>query len=225
MSRTKDYYIVIDTETCPIDRTIKGCDKNNGFVYDCGWAVIDRNGNIYKTTSFVNSDIFFEKTLMTSAYYKSKIPNYWNDIKNGSRVLTSLYSIRQALNSDIKEYNVKRIYAFNHPFDVAVLNRTVRWVTKSKIRYFYPYGIEIHDIMKSARQILAKSRNYKKFCEDNNYLTKNNKPNCKAETVYRYITKNNDFIESHTGLEDVLIEAEILKTCFKRHKKMNTKIY
>jgi hypothetical protein len=79
--------------------------------------------------------------------------------------------------------------------------------------------------MKSARQILAKSRNYKKFCEDNNYLTKNNRPNCKAETVYRYITQNNDFVESHTGLEDVLIEAEILKTCFKRHKKMNTKIY
>ena len=39
------------------------------------------------------------------------------------------------------------------------------------------------------------------------------------------ISKNNDFTESHTGLEDVLIEKEILVYCFKQHKKMERRLW
>jgi hypothetical protein len=34
------------------------------------------------------------------------------------------------------------------------------------------------------------------------------------------MTGNNDFIESHTALEDVMIEKDILAYCFNKHKKM-----
>jgi hypothetical protein len=40
--------------------------------------------------------------------------------------------------------------------------------------------------------------------------------------VYRFITKNTDFVESHTALDDTEIEAAIMTKCLKRHKKMNT---
>jgi hypothetical protein len=66
---------------------------------------------------------------------------------------------------------------------------------------------------------------YHKFCEDNGYLTKHNKPRFTAEIVYRFISKNNDFVESHTGLEDVEIEAQILAYCMRQHKKMNKKLF
>ena len=36
------------------------------------------------------------------------------------------------------------------------------------------------------------------------------KPQKKAETLYRYLTKNVDFLEEHTGLEDSKIELFIL---------------
>ena len=40
--------------------------------------VVDKKGNVYKTCSFVNADIFLdEKDLMQSAYYANKIPQYW----------------------------------------------------------------------------------------------------------------------------------------------------
>jgi hypothetical protein len=39
--------------------------------------------------------------------------------------------------------------------------------------------------------------------------------------LYRYITGNTDFIESHTGLEDVDIERQILAYCFRKHKAMD----
>ena len=41
----------------------------------------------------------------------------------------------------------------------------------------------------------------------------------------RDLTGNEDFSESHTGLEDVLIEKEILKHCFRQHKKMRKNVF
>jgi hypothetical protein len=46
-----------------------------------------------------------------------------------------------------------------------------------------------------------------------------------AEILYRYITLNTDFIEDHTGLEDVLIEKEIFAKCMAQHKKMRKDVW
>ena len=56
-------------------------------------------------------------------------------------------------------------------------------------------------------------------------MTKNNQVKLTAEVIFRFITKNNDFVENHTGLEDVLIEKEILAYCYKQHKKMRKKLW
>ena len=52
------------------------------------------------------------------------------------------------------------------------------------------------------------------------YTKQNGTPRATAEILYRYITQDVDFIEDHTGLEDVLIEKEIFVRCMKQHKKM-----
>jgi hypothetical protein len=45
-------------------------------------------------------------------------------------------------------------------------------------------------------------------------------PRFTAEILYRYITDNLEFTESHTGLEDTLIEKEIFAYCVRQKKKM-----
>ena len=50
-------------------------------------------------------------------------------------------------------------------------------------------------------------------------------PQVKAETVYRYITQDTDFVESHTGLADVRIEIAIFAYCMAKHKKMRKTLY
>ena len=110
-------------------------------------------------------------------------------------------------------------------FDYGVLNNTQRWLTKSKYRYFFPKELEICDTLKMARDVVAKTPTYKKFCKENGYLTKNNQVKLTAEILYRYITQDMEFIESHTGLEDVLIEKEILRYCYAKHKKMRRLLY
>ena len=37
-----------------------------------------------------------------------------------------------------------------------------------------------------------------------------------AEILYRYISGKQDFVEAHTGLEDVQIEKEIFAECWRR---------
>ena len=226
MDKRISYKIVLDTETCPLDRELDEVTPSNMFAYDIGWAIVDKRGNVYKTRSFINADIFLnEKEAMTSAYYAEKIPRYWEDYKNGTRILTSFYNIRKTLMEDIEEYNVKQVFAHNMRFDYGVLNNTQRWLTKSKYRYFFPKELEICDTLKMARDVVAKTPTYKNFCKENGYLTKNNQVKLTAEILYRYITQDMDFIESHTGLEDVLIEKEILRYCYSKHKKMRRLLY
>lgn len=215
------FVIVLDAETCPIDKDFEGVSPYNMFTYDCAWAVVDTQGNVYKTQSFVNADIFCdEKELMKSAYYAKKIPQYWEDIKNGVRTLTTFYNIRKALFDDVEKFGVTEIYAHNMFFDYGTLNTTQRWETKSKYRYFFPKDIAICDTLKMARWVIAKMPTYKKFCVENGYMTKNNQVRLTAEIIYRFIKKDNSFVESHTALEDVLIEKDILAYCYKQKKKM-----
>lgn len=226
IDRRINYRIVLDTETCPLDKNFEGVDPNNMWVYDVGYAIIDKRGKVYRERSFINADIFLnEKLLMNSSYYANKIPQYWEDIKSGKRVLTSFYNIRKTLLEDIAEFEVEEVYAYNMRFDYLSLNNTERWLTKSQYRYFLTKDLVICDIMKMARDVIAKMPTYKRFCEEHGYMTKNNQVQLKAETVYKFITKDLDFIESHTGLEDVMIEKEILAYCYRQHKKMRRKLW
>ena len=58
IDRRINYRIVLDTETCPLDRAFEGVDPTNMWVYDIGWAIVDKRGKVYRTRSFVNADIF-----------------------------------------------------------------------------------------------------------------------------------------------------------------------
>lgn len=226
MDKRISYKMVLDTETTPLDRDIQEVMPTNMFVYDIGWAIVDKRGNVYKTRSFVVADIFLdEKNLMKSAYYANKIPQYWEDIKAGTRILLTFSNIRKIMLADMKEYNITQVWCHNSAFDYHSLNNTQRWLSKSKYRYFFPYGTEVHDTLKLSRQLIATMPTYKKYCEENGYMTKANKPRLTAEIIYRFISGIDDFEEEHTGLADVLIEKEILVYCYRKHKKMDGRLY
>lgn len=226
IDRRISYKVVLDTETCPNDKDFNGVSPYNMWTYDIGWAIVDKRGNVYRTRSFIVADIFLEeKELMKSAYYAEKIPMYWEQIKDGSRVLKSFYNIRKTLLEDMAEFEVKEVYAHNMRFDYGTLNNTQRWLTKSQFRYYFPKDVLICDTLKMARDVIGKMPTYRNFCIENGYITKNNQLRMTAEILYRFISKDNDFIESHTGLEDVLIEKEILAYCYKQHKKMRKALF
>ena len=227
IDRRHIYGIVLDTETANTIQDENGLDMSNVLFYDLGFQLVDSHGRTYgKKFSFVNSDIFtHEAELMQSAYYAKKIPQYRADLASGKRILANTYEIRKALVELINKYDCKFVCAHNARFDYNSLNNTQRWTTKSRFRYFLPYGLEWWDTLKMARSVMGKMPTYQRFCAENGYTTKTGKPRFTAEICYRFITKDNNFVESHTGLEDVEIETEILRYCHRQHKAMKKKLW
>ena len=203
-------FIVLDTETTN--------DIETPICYDVGFAVIDKEGNVYEKFSFVVADVFLDKELMKSAYFAEKIPQYWEEIKKGERVLKQYKNIKKILADTCKKWEVKAIVAHNMRFDYLSTNTTQRYLTCSKYRFFFPYGIEIWDTLKMARECFN-DEEYDTFCYENDYITKNGRKRYTAEILYRFLTNNNNFIESHTGLEDVMIEKEIFVYCMRKIPK------
>ena len=206
-------FIVIDTETTN--------SLDDPLCYDVGFAVVDAEGTVYEKHSYVVADIFLDKELMSYAYFADKIPQYWEDIKAGRRTLRRFKTIKMIFADVCKQYNVKKIFAHNARFDYRSLNLTQRFLTSSKYRFFFPFGVEIWDTLKMSRQVLKEVDEYGEFCYTNDYLTKRMCKRFTAEIIYRFLTGDNTFEESHTGLEDVLIEKEILAYCLRMMPNIN----
>ena len=212
-------YLGVDTETCNslVDENEK-LDLSNSLVYDIGWAIVDKYGKPYKTRSYVVEEIFYDSVLMDSAYYKEKIPQYLEDIEQGKRIVAPFNKIRMILLSDRKKWNCKAVFAHNAYFDYNALNVTARYLTGSKVRYFFPYKVDIWDTLRMSRNTIGKTEKYSKYCAENGYLTNHKTPQNRltAEILYRYIKNDPHFVESHTGLEDVEIEKDIFAYCMKK---------
>lgn len=218
IDKRKSYYLTIDTETTN--------DLDDPIMYDIGGIVHDKKGNVMESFSFVVYEVFCcEKELMKTAYYSEKIPQYNEDIKNGTRKIARLITIKMYIKDLCEKYNIKAILAYNMRFDYRSTAKTQRYITKSKYRFFLLYGIELWDIMKMAQNTICKQKTYKVWCKENGYLTKNGRVKSTAEIVYRYISGEYNFLESHTGLEDCMIEKEIFVRCLEQHKKMQKKCF
>lgn len=212
IDKRKKYVIVLDVETANM--------TEDALVYDLGFGVYDKQGNEYESYSKVITNIFDkEKDLMQSAYYSEKLPQYYEQLEKGTRERMGILQAKKFIREVMEKYGINEVYAYNANFDLTALNKTIRYVTKSKVRYFFPYGTKVCCIWHMACQVLCTQKTFLKqgIRNDNGNLITN------AERVYSYI-KNIDFQEEHTGLEDTRIEAQIMVWCFKQHKKMNRNI-
>lgn len=218
IDRRKNYYLTIDTETAnTLDTPI---------VFDIGGAVHDKQGNVLETFSFIIREVFYEMPeLMSECFYLAKIPQYNAQIYRGERKVVSFYQVKKHIEDLCEKYSIKAIIAHNMRFDYRATTTTQRYLTASKYRYFMPYDVELWDSLKMAQDTICKQKTYINWCAKNGYLKKNRTPRATAEILYKYISGNDDFIESHTGLEDVLIEKEIFARCMAQHKKMRKSVW
>lgn len=195
------------------------------ICYDVGYRVFDLAGNVYEEASMVNADIFLDKDFMASAYYADKIPNYWRDIWEKKRELLAWRVIKARIWEAIERNSVKIVAAHNARFDYRSLHLTQRYITTSRWRWVMPWGCEWYDTLKMCREIFKDDKNYRPWCEANGFMTKNNQPQMTAEVVYRYITNDLTFKESHTGLEDVKIEMEIFLYCLSKNPEVDGRLW
>lgn len=217
VDKRKKYVMVLDVETT--NNNMEKGAKNDGLVYDIGFVICDKQGNIYARRSFAIKEIFDWTELMSTAYYYKKLPKYYEKLAEGKMEKVTIWQARKRIHTAMEYFNISEVYAYNANFDYTTLNNTVRYLSGSACRWFFPYGTEICDIWHIACQVLGTQ---KTFQWENIRNAKNNLIT-NAERMFGYCEQI-DFEEEHTGLADAMVESQILARCLKSHKKINKKI-
>lgn len=187
------YTMVLDTETLGLETRL---------IYDLGFIVVDQDLQVVEKKHMLVREVFKNRLLFMTAYYKNKRPEYI-----ARKIKAKRYKkVNKELKKTLKKYNIIDIYAFNSPFDKSAIA-----FTNAMFRQNQLYDVRFIDIRKLAEKI-TKSQDYIAYCEKYGFLTPRVKrPKTTAETVYSYITNDPHFKESHISLDDCEIELEILR--------------
>ncbi len=199
---------IFDTETTSLDKP---------FCYNIGYVIINtENWQTLCRRSFVVEQIWHNLPLFSSAYYANKRPIYINEMKSRITLMDKFGYICQKMIRDFLNYEVTVAFAFNASFDEKVFDFNCDWY-----KCHNPFdNIKLKDIRGFAHNFIVDEQ-FKDFCDRYEYYTETGNYSTTAETFYRYLTSNIDFIEDHTALSDSIIEAEILRICVLRGADIN----
>lgn len=214
----KKYILVLDVETA-------GDVEKNPTVYDLGAKIVDLYGNTVERVSWVIADVFLDMPeLMKSAYYAKKLPQYYEDIKTGKRKLVKLFTAKKIIWYWMFKYNAFDVAAYNCSFDRRALNYTTYLLSNGEDKYFFPRKANFIDIWRLACETVCSSKDFQKVAYENGWYSSAGNVRTNAEIVYSYLRNLPTFEESHTGLEDVEIEVEIMLHCWKKVPANNRSI-
>lgn len=206
-----DNKLLLDVETAN--------DTDCAFTYDISSRIINPQGEILTEHAFVVRDIFNDmRDVVKQAFYAEKIPEYIEDLQNHNKQMENFMYARRVILDEMAYYNCNTVVAYNCRFDRNALNNTLRYLTKSRFRWFFPYDTEFMCIWNMACQTICQTEEYKNFAELNNLISNHGKNyRATAEAVYAFLTNNAQFTEEHKGLEDVKIEQEIMMHCLQNY--------
>ena len=204
--------VVFDTETTSLEKP---------FCYNVGYIIADLDGNVFCKKDFVVEQVWHNPMLFTTAYYSDKRELYISRMKGKKATMEKFGYIMQEMIRDFKAYSVELAFAYNSPFDKGVFEFNCEWFKCNN-----PFdNVEIRDIMNFVHTFMAFREEYQAFCDKHSLYTESGNYSTSAESVFRYITQNLDFVEEHTALADSLIEFEILRTCIIEYGAEITCIY
>ncbi|MDV3429536.1 MAG: hypothetical protein LIR50_21350 [Bacillota bacterium] len=191
---------VFDTETTSLDKP---------FCYNVGYIIVNTdNWEIISKNSYVVEQIWHNLPLFSSAYYADKRPLYVAEMKAHKTIMDKFGYICQKMIRDFNKYEISLAFAFNSSFDEKVFNFNCDWYKCNN-----PFdNVTIKDIRGFAHWFIV-SPHYKDFCDHYGYYTETGNYSTTAETFYRYLSNNTDFVEAHTALNDSEIEKDILESC------------
>src|SRR5210317_1408761 len=107
--------LTIDTETASL----------HGDVYDIGYAIHDKRGNIAVQRNWLVNENFTDARRMMGAYYASKLFSHYAPMLDRQEIhLTDWAENVETMRSDIERHSVNVVAAYNLPFDMRVIRQT-----------------------------------------------------------------------------------------------------
>lgn len=200
---------VFDTETTSLQKP---------FCYNIGYQILTESGTLLLEREYCIKQVWYNLELFTTAYYAEKRPIYVGKLRGRQIQLETFARAMRQIRKDFETYNVKSAYAYNSSFDERVMEFNCDW-----FKVVNPFEIvPIFDIRGYVMKTLVDD-DYKDFCNEHEFYTETGAGySTTAETVYRYLTQDKDYIEEHTALADARIESEILFKCIEKGLKLDT---
>lgn len=204
-------------------------EGNSGLrPYDIGFIIADKKGEIFDRVSMAVLPAIWENI---NAAVKRNIENVRTMTHRNIQEILSTptkykwYTVEQAIytiEEYLTKYNVSEIWAYNCQFDKSMIaNLLTEDLRATCPKLCKASWLDIWTAIVTTRCL---TRNYVKYCKTNNFVTEKGNIKTSAEVVYAYLTKNNSFVEEHTGLADCEIEYKILLSAIKTKKKLNGRI-
>lgn len=236
LNDTTNRYLDLDTETIHSGIVENDNVKEIKDIIEISWKVLNCDGVEVLGTrkGFIVKEFWEDKDYLLSSNYamnKGQIVEsqnfainkieYWKDqIDKGNLKVMSWGAILKQLSQDIQDYKVTLFSAYNAKFDRQAI------VSTSQIIPYKNYckglwELDFLDIMLIC-EIFAKQKDFKKWADNHGAISQAGNYQCKAETIYRYLTNNNEelqlnvpdsycWAESHIALEDIDCEGVILQ--------------
>ena len=200
------HILIIDTETIGIDKP---------FIYDLGLVVAEKTDKGYQvvsTNSFVIKQIYDNKLLFETAYYHKKRPLYTKAMQGRKSIKRYWGHVARFIDKTVKAYGIKEVYAYNAPFDKRAIQET-----SQKLKTYQPLkSVKWYDIMAISNNLIHQTAEYKDYCETVKAITPKGYYQTNAERTYQFIKGDHEFKEEHMGLQDAVIELDILNECINR---------
>ena len=209
MKNTKEIILVLDTETSDLV----------GNVYDVGYTIATKKGEILKTYNALVREVFTDGKRMMGAFYAKKMFSHYAPMLNDGLVkLESWETIINQINADCLEFGVTTIAAYNAGFDLRAMANTHTQLGFSGKAL--TNSVKVLDIWQIACETKLSQKAYKKLARSRGWVSGAGNIKTGAEFAYRYTSQNADFIEDHTALSDAIIETQILAACFAQKKRI-----
>lgn len=201
--------LTLDTETADL----------NGDVYDFGYVIHDKQGNVLRSFNALVRETFTNPKQMMGAFYAKKTFTHYAPMLDSQQIkMVNWLDIVKIFQQDILEHNVKVIAAYNLGFDMRALRRTNK--KHGDGSPMIPHPVKVLDIWQFACEVVLSKKTYKKIAKEQGWVSKAGNIRTSAEMAYRFCKGDFGFIEDHTALSDALIEVEILVKCFTKKRKI-----
>jgi len=199
----------IDTETVGLE----------GHVYDIGYCIHDKRGNIALERNWLVEENFTDPAKMMGAFYAGKhFTHYARMLQDGEVRLTPWAEIVATMRADFLVHGVNVVAAYNAGFDFRVLAQTHRELAgEGKM---LTDAVKVLDIWQFACETKLSQKAYANIARAMGWVSPAGNIKTGAEFAHRYCSGDHSFIEDHTALSDARIEVEILAECFRQKKRV-----
>lgn len=214
--KVRNNIMILDTETVG--------DFSHPLVHDVGFVIIDKNFTIlHKDRVLVKELHVCAKWLLNSSSFYSEHSKDYETARKTEKIMP-WNEISKYMANMVHKYHVGTIAAYNLQFDYKALKYTDDFFNdhhfskvldeKSK------YKLCIYHL---ACETILKTDEYHTFAKAHNLISEKGNYKTNAESAYKYITNDENYIEKHTALSDAEDEMVILRYIVKNVKSCTKK--